>query len=160
MINDQYWVQEDGQIWSVNSSIMLKPRKAGRGYCQVNLGANQRNQYVHRLVAEAFIPNPENKPQINHINGIKSDNRVENLEWVTAKENVRHALEIGLADRHDSRKAHIGSKHHNTSLKESQVLKIRAKHKKGIHYKDLMREFNISKSCCQAIIHNRSWRHI
>ena len=58
------------------------------GYAKINI--NGKTVYIHRLVAEAFIPNPENKSQVNHINCKKDDNRVENLEWVTCKENIHH----------------------------------------------------------------------
>lgn len=74
----------------------LKGSRSNRGYRQVGAGHHGSTQLVHRLVAETWIPNPNNYRDVNHINGNKDDNRVENLEWVTHSENLRHAYRTGL----------------------------------------------------------------
>lgn len=84
---------------------MLKPHFRGRGYIQYSLVNKQKqnNFYIHRLVAEAFIPNPDNKPCIDHINTDKTDNRVENLRWVTHSENSNNPLTVEK-HRYDTKK--------------------------------------------------------
>lgn len=93
---DRYVKTNKGGKTLLKSKIM-KPMER-KGYMRVSLTKNNfdKTYSIHRLVGIAFIPNPDNKPQINHINGNRSDNRVENLEWCTNGENQKHAYKIGL----------------------------------------------------------------
>jgi len=93
-----YSITTLGRVWSHKRKIWLSPYDVGHGYCTVRLSVDgsQTDRKVHRLVAEAFIPNIEGKPQVNHVNSKKWDNRVSNLEWCTARENQQHASANGL----------------------------------------------------------------
>lgn len=87
-----YQVSNLGRVKRVESDRVLKKFKYTGGYLKVTLSKNgvKSNHKIHRLVAQAFIPNPDNKPQVNHIDEDKTNNRVDNLEWSTATENANH----------------------------------------------------------------------
>ena len=97
---DKFEVSTDGQLRNVKTGTIYKQTYGGNGYLQVVVSLGSRNKKkafkIHKAVAETFIPNPENKPEVNHKNGNKNKNDVSNLEWMTSSENVQHAYENGL----------------------------------------------------------------
>ena len=133
----------------------LKTTKSPYGYIYVQLyGENHTKKYfTHRLVALAFIPNLENKPSVNHINGIKHDNRVENLEWVTHSENTKHAFNTNLI------KIKHGEDSNNSKLTEKQVLEIR-KYQGIISQAKLGEIYGVGQDTICRIMTRRNWKHI
>ena len=107
---------------------------------------------LHRLVAMAFIPNPENKRCINHIDGNKTNNSISNLEWCTHSENLFHGYKIGLTPK--------GEDHHNSKLTDAQVLEIRGAIKMGITQRNLATEYRVCQKVIWSIATRKSWKHI
>lgn len=142
----------------VTKDKILKQRHDidGYGYMGLSLcnegGAHQR--LVHILVAKAFIPNPENKPEVNHKWGVKTDNRASELEWATRSENQKHSYKIGL-------KSKAGEKHHLVKLNEEKVLEIRKiASEANTPNCVIAQKFNISQQTVCDILKRRSWTHI
>lgn len=145
--NGMYWVSRTGKIkvkrTLLNGSIKYftaKASAAGKGYLLVgvNISGNRKNVYVHRAVALAFIPNPENKPQVNHIDGNKANNHYKNLEWSTCKENIHHAVKSGLFHNRDT--------HPNGKLSTQDVNDIKSRYtgKRGEGAR-LAREYGVDR---------------
>lgn len=127
------------------------------GYIRIRLRtpSGSKRMSVHRLVAIHFIPNPENKRVVNHINGIRTDNRVTNLEWATNAENISHAYKTGL-------NVHLrGEDWHNSKLTEAKVKRIRRLYRTGEYTQEaLAGDFGVSRRCIGKVVSNNSWTHV
>lgn len=155
---DDYEVSENGEVRSLKygKEIILKGRLSKDGYLRYTLHKNGKAYEFkgHRLVAEAFIPNPENKPTINHINGDKTCNKKWNLAWATKKEQMQHAYKLGL-------KRPIEPK--NKKLTNEQVLEIRKIYK--AHSKDygmiaLAKKYKVSEATIKRCVNNIYYKDI
>lgn len=127
-----YQVSNYGRVKSLNYNKtnregFMSFNNNGTGYLQVCLTKDKKykKKLVHRLVAKAFIEKPIDKNYINHIDGNKSNNHVENLEWVTRSENQKHAYANGLIDKEKLSNSHKGEKHHNYGKHLSDETKIK-----------------------------------
>lgn len=168
----KYYVSKSGNIYSVTKRNLIVKKLTSYlnvyGYRKVTI--NNKMYSVHRLVAQSFLPNPENKPQVNHVNGIKDDNRVENLEWVTPKENINHAYTNGLANNQllalEKRNSNPEFKKTVSALGKSkrkmsfhQAEKIRKLYDTGDYSQDsLGKMYNVSQATIGFIVRNERYK--
>jgi len=124
----------------------LKTHRSGYHHLGLTKDGETKYRLVHRLVAQAFIPNPESKPQVNHIDGVKTNNNVSNLEWATHKENTVHAVENKLI---------------KTKLSKKDVLEIRCRYnEKGESPLKLAEEYSVTRWAIYDVVNYINWKHI
>ena len=147
-------VEKSANIFVIKKEKELKLSIA-RGYFFTKLCIDRKNTNisVHRLVAIAFIPNPENKRCVNHKDGNKGNNYLENLEWCTHSENIQHSLSMGLAVS--------GERSWNARLTKEDVLYIRKIYSRGVYgAQRIGKELNIPTTTIASVIKRQSWNHI
>jgi hypothetical protein len=129
---------------------------SGHGYLNHTLCSDGKETRYrsHVLVARAFVPNPDGKPQVNHKDGVKANNYYENLEWVTASENQQHAVAAGLHMKLP------GESNAMAMLTAAQVLEMRDYAAKGVSLTTLAKEYHIHYQTVYKIIHRKRWTHI
>lgn len=155
---DYYLISDRGDIKGVKSGRIRKQQISPKGYCHCVISAGGRSKKkcirVHKAVAETFIDNPHNKPEVNHKDGNKTNNDVKNLEWATTKENMEHSVKYGLF------KPTYGSKHGSTKLNRDVVEWIRGVYKSGdkeFGLRALSRKIGVDHSTLHSIIHHEIW---
>ena len=150
---DRIITQQNGRKQLVEGRV-LKPYLTNKGYFKVHLSRDgkRKSRSIHRLVAIAFLPNPFQKPQVNHINGCKTNNNLCNLEWNTQSEQQIHAYQNGLQPK--------GEKHHYAKLTREEVIQIKQLLKSRVLQKDIATKFNVSQQVISAINTGARWNHI
>lgn len=149
-----YEIDNLGNVYSVKHGI-LKPYLKN-GYFAVNLYSKTcKHYYIHRLVAESFIPNPEKLREVNHLDCNKLNNHVSNLEWCNRMRNLKHSYENGLK--------RCGEKHGMHKLTENEVLQIRNEYVKNSKDKSLHKladKYGVDWCTIQAIVTGKLWKHL
>lgn len=148
-----YEISNIGAVKSLYYNRLLKPMIDRYGYLYVNLSKNgsYKSKKIHRLVISSF--SGESIKQVNHKDGNKLNNQLNNLEYCTCRENVQHAIQNGLINNK-------GKHHHFAKIKEEDVIEIRDKYKNGVSVAKLTKMYPISNSSIQDIVKNRHWKHL
>ena len=145
---EDYVITKNGEVINKHNGCILKPQLNGKGYLRVSIG--KQLMFIHRLVAQKYVSNPENKLQVNHKDGNKLNNYYKNLEWVTNQENRNHAVENDL---------HLcGARCSWSKLTSSQVLEIL---NDNVHtFTELGKMYNVNRNTIRDIKMGKTWKQL
>ncbi len=151
-----YKVFEDGKVWSIKYSKFLKSRRNKGGYTVVTISKDAKIKCipVHRLLYLNFIDKIDSGLQINHRDGNKLNNRLENLELVTPSQNIQHAWDNALIPRK------VGEQNKNSKLTDSSILSIFSLRKQGLTQNEIAAEMEISRSNISRVLSRKMWGHV
>lgn len=146
-----YYITEEGDVFRHGRKLKCNNQNSYRGICLFHEDGTRSREYVHRLVAKQFIPNPENKPFINHKDGNKTNNHVSNLEWVTNAENIKHAKDNNLlcvgTDKSDL-------------YTDAQIKTVCRLLESGLRVVDISNTTNVCQKTISMIKNRKQWTHI
>lgn len=146
--------RKNGTLLTIRGKEQI-PTRRSNGYLVIGLGGRQ--YLVHRLLALAFVPNPEGKPEVNHKDGNKWNNEVSNFEWVTHQENMTHAASMGLSRGVPQ----LGSNNAAAKLNENEVRVMRKRYaKEDITLSELARLFGVAQVTISDVTTRKTWKHI
>lgn len=154
-------VNAEGTVVRIRTHKPIQPSVNKKRYLQVCL-QDKKSYRIHRLVAEHFVPNPHNKPQVNHIDGNKLNNSASNLEWSTNEENQSHAIETGLWNGISQKisQRQMGEGNSRSKLKESDVLDIYQRLHRGESVCSIAQIYGVNHANICAIKSGKSWKNL
>ncbi len=149
-----YIITKEGSIISkyTGKQVYVHVNKKGYHFVRLYVDGKDKTYLVHRLVAQLYIPNPDNKPEVNHKDGNKSNNNDWNLEWATGQENVDHAVENGLIP--------LGIDRPNAKFNDEEIRSIRAMRKTGMPYSAISMLWGCSFQTIEKICKHYTYQHI
>ena len=154
-LDTPYFVSESGGIFRDGKELSTSLTNKGYKTCRSSVNNVRKHISIHRAVATLYVPNPDNLPQVNHIDGDKLNNHYTNLEWVSNRQNKNHALENGLYAK--------GSDMPNSVLTENDIKYIRENYiPKHPEYGGvaLSKKFNVGSAQISRIVNNKRWKHL
>jgi hypothetical protein len=151
-VSDQGRVRRSSPAAGTRTGLMLVPSKARYPALRLSRNCERHTVFVHKLVAEAFLGPRQKSYQVNHINGVRTDNRATNLEYVTPRENTAHGWRMGLMPR--------GVRHGSSKLVPDDVRSIRSRAALGESHRSIAKDYPIWWSHVGAIVRRECWDHV